>query len=137
MAEALKLSVDTGSVLIEIDDRGEKIGEFNFNPGDFDIIRRYEKVVEFMDSVEIGENAGPEEVLAYTDKMKEQFDYLLNYKASDALFAKCNPLTPLANGDFYCENVLAGIVKLIEQETGKRLSKKKAKIQRATAKYHK
>lgn len=139
MAEqkALKLSVDTGSVLIDIEDRGEKIGEFRFNPADIDIVRRYEKVAEYLDNTKIEESAGAEEVLAFTDKIKEQFDYLMNYKVSDALFAKCNPLTPLANGDFYCEHVLEGIAGLIEKEMGQRIAKKKAKIQKATAKYHK
>lgn len=133
----LKLSVDTGSVLIEVEDRGEKIGEFRFNPADIDIVRRYEKVADFLDRSQISETAGSEEVLEFADKLKEQFDYLLNYKVSDALFAKCNPLTPLANGDFYCEHVLEGIAGMIEKETGQRLAKKKAKIQKATAKYHK
>lgn len=139
MAEqkTLKLNVDTGSVLIDIEDRGEKIGEFRFNPADIDIVRRYEKVAEYLDSTKIEESAGAEEVLAFTDKIKEQFDYLMNYKVSDALFAKCNPLTPLSNGDFYCEHVLEGIAGLIEKEMGQRIAKKKAKIQKATAKYHK
>lgn len=133
----LKLSVDTGSVLIDIEDRGEKIGEFRFNPADIDIVRRYEKVAEFLDNTNLSQDAGAEEVLAFTDKIKEQFDYLLNYKVSNALFAKCNPLTPLANGDFYCEHVLEGIAGLIESVMGQRIAKKKAKIQKATAKYHK
>ncbi|MDO4272709.1 MAG: hypothetical protein Q4D16_03495 [Eubacteriales bacterium] len=139
MAEqkTLKLSVDTGSVLVDIEDRGEKIGEFRFNPADIDIVRRYEKMAEYLDNAEIGENVGAEEILAFTDKIREQFDYLLNYKVSDTLFAKCNPLTPLANGDFYCEHILEGIEGLIEKEMGQRIAKKKAKIQKATAKYHK
>lgn len=135
--KALKLSVDTGSVLIEVDDRGEKIGEFRFNPADIDIVKRYEKVEEYFNSIKVDENASAEEVLAFTDRIKEQFDYLLNYKVSDSLFSKCNPLTPLANGDFYCENVLDGIANIIENTMNQRLEKKKAKIQKATAKYHK
>lgn len=132
-----KLSVDTGGMLVEVDDRGEKIGEFRFNPTDLDIVNRYEKVVEYFNSIKFDKDSQPQEVLDFSEKLKEQFDYLLNYKVSDALFAKCNPLTPLVNGDFYCEHVLEGIAGLIEKEMGKRLAKKKAKIQRATAKYHK
>lgn len=134
---ALQLNVDTGSILIEINDRGEKMGEFRFNPSDLDIVKRYEDVVEYLKGVTLGENAGAEEVLAFSEKIKEQFDYLLNYKVSDIIFAKCNPLTPLANGDFYCENVLEGIAGIIEQSTNQRVEQKKAKIRKATAKYHK
>ena len=137
MNEPMVLNVDTGSVLVEVKDAGEKIGEFRFNPSDIDIIKRYEKVVECLDSMKISENPDIDEVFSYTDKIKEQFDYLLNYKASDVLFAKCNPLTPLANGDFYCESVLNGIGNLIENVTNQRVEKKKAKVRKATAKYHK
>ena len=46
--EVMTLSVDTGSVLINVDDKGEVIGQFRFNPSDLDILRRYEAVVDAM-----------------------------------------------------------------------------------------
>lgn len=53
------------------------------------------------------------------------------------MFAVCNPLTLVSDGDFYVEKVLEGIGNLIEQVTNQRLEKKKTKIQKATAQYHK
>lgn len=139
--EKMKLSVDTGSVLIDIDDRGEIFGQFRFNPSDFDIIRRYEQVVKKLEDVAnmLSDNDNPTEddIFAASDEVKKQFDYLLNYNVADQIFAKANPFTPLANGDLYCENVLNGIASLIEDTMNKRINNKMKKIQSATAKYHK
>lgn len=135
--ETMTLSVDTGSILVNIDDKGDIIGQFRFNPADLDIVKRYKSVINAMNSIELSENPSDEEIFAATDEIKKQFDYLLNYNVSDEIFKKANPLTPVANGDFYCENVLEGIRGIIEKKTEERLEKKTAKIQKATAKYHK
>lgn len=133
----MTLSVDTGSILVNIEDKEETIGQFRFNPGDIDIVKRYKSVVESLNAISISENPSDEEIFAATDLIKQQFDYLLNYNVSDEIFKKANPLTPVKNGDFYCENVLDGISRIIEKTTEERLEKKKAKIQKATSKYHK
>ncbi len=135
--QEMKLSVDTGAVLINIDDNGEVIGQFKFNPNDLDIIKRYEHVVESLEKITISEDYDQEEFFKVTDEIKNQIDYLLNYKVSDEIFAKCNPLTLTSKGDFYVENVIEGIAGLIESVMDERIKKKKAKIQKATAKYHK
>lgn len=133
MSETMRLNVDTGSVLIEVMDRDEKIGEFRFNPCDLDIAKRYEQVAKTFENMKVSENPDMEEVFAFSDKIKEQFDYLLNYKVSDAIFAKCNPLTPLSDGEYYYIRVLDGIVGLFEKTTNQRT----ARINKATAKYRK
>lgn len=47
MAE-LKLKVDTGSVLVPVEnERGETIGEFYFNPLDSNMAKRYDNVIDF------------------------------------------------------------------------------------------
>lgn len=135
--EIMTLSVDTGSVLINIEDKGDIIGQFRFNPADIDIAKRYKKVIDSMNKIEISENSSDEEIFKATDEIKNQFDYLLNYNVSGEIFKKANPLTPTANGDFYCENVLDGIREIIEKTTEERLEKKVAKINKATKKYHK
>lgn len=135
--ETMKLSVDTGSVLIDIDDKGEIIGQFRFNPNDIDIVKRYEKVAEALEAITVSEDAGADEILKVSDEIKVQFDYLLNYSVSSEIFSKCNPLTLTSNGDFYFESVIDGIAGLIERVMNERLKKKKAKISKATAKYHK
>lgn len=133
----IKLSVDTGSILVDIDDKGEIIGRFRFNPNDPDILKRYEKVIESLETINVTENADADEIFRISDILKEQINYLLNYNVSDELFAKCNPLTLTSNGDFYVENIIDGIVGIIERTTDSRLKMKRAKIQKATAKYHK
>lgn len=135
--EVLKLSVDTGSVLIDIDDKGEVIGRFRFNPNDLDIVKRYEQVSKEFEKIVLPEEPSYEEIVSVSDKIREQIDYLLNYKVSDEIFAKCNPLTLTNDGDFYVEKVLEGIVGLVEKVSNQRIAKKKAKIRKATAKYHK
>ena len=135
--EVMTLSVDTGSVLINVDDKGEVIGQFRFNPSDLDILRRYESVVDAMNAIVIPEDAGADDMLRVSDEIKKQFDFLLNYNVSDGIFAKCNPFSMTAGGDFYFESVLDGIAGLIEKVTNQRIEKKRKKIEKATAKYHK
>lgn len=135
--EILTLHVDTGAQIINIDDKGETIGQFRFNPTDLDIVKRYEKVVEKMSAITLPEKPDEKDILSVSDEIKDSFDYLLNYKVSDGIFAKCNPLTPITNGDFYFENVMEGIANLIEKTMNQRIEKKRAKIQKATSKYHK
>lgn len=134
-----ELRTDTGAVTVPVVDEkdGEVIGKFKFNPNDLDIVRRYGKVVEALGNVTVPEDAGTEDIFKASDEIKKQMDYLLNYNVSSELFAKCNPLTLTANGDFYIENIINGIAGIIEQATDQRLEKKKAKIRKATAKYHK
>lgn len=133
--QKLVLDVDTGSVVVEIRDKGETIGEFKFNPNDADIIKRYENVVEALEKLQIPEDSKEEVLFVVSDEIKKQFDYLLNYNVSENIFCKCNPLTMTASGDFYCEDVLEKISHIIEKVTEQRINKKKAKIQKATAKY--
>lgn len=135
--EVMTLSVDTGSVLINVDDKGDIIGQFRFNPSDMDILRRYESVVDVLNSITVADGAGAEEMLKISDEIKKQFDFLLNYNVSDGIFAKCNPFSLTADGNFYFENVMDGIAGLIEKTTNQRIAKKLKKIQKATSKYHK
>lgn len=133
----LVLEVDTGAVEVEVRDKGETIGTFKFNPNDMDIVKRYEHVMEALQKLEIPEDGGEEVIFAVSDEIKKQIDYLLNYKVSDSIFSKCNPLTLTTAGDFYCEDVLEKIANIIERVTEQRIKKKKTKIKRATEKYSK
>lgn len=135
--ETMKLSVDTGSLLIDIDDKGENIGQFRFNPNDLDIVKRYDEVVKTLETIQVPENSDENTIFEISDELKRQMDYLLNYNVSSEIFAKCNPLTLTASGDFYIENVLEGIASLVKRTMDKNLSRKKAKIRKATAKYNK
>lgn len=136
---AFELRVDTGAVTVPIYDSndGELLGEFKFNPNDMDIVKRYEQVADALNKISVPEDAGNEALFAVSDEMKKQLDFLLNYPVSAGIFAKCNPLTLTANGDFYIENVIEGIGNLIEKTMKVRLDKKMEKVRRATEKYNK
>lgn len=138
MADVMKLRVETGAVNVEVEDeRGETLGAFQFNPADSNILKRYGAVVDFFNAVSFDESQDDERQLkqmnALADDIAGQFDYLLGYDVSEGLFGRCGPLTVTKNGDFFFEQVLEGVGRLIEQVTRKRLDKKLAKIKKAAA----
>ena len=142
MAEVSKLRVETGALTVEVEDeRGAVIGQFDFNPADSNILKRYSAVVDFFNGVSFDESLPEEEQIAAMNKLAgdiaQQFDYLLGYSVSGGLFERCGPLTVTKNGDFFFEQVLQGVGSLIESVTKKRLDKKLAKIKKATEKYDK
>lgn len=131
------LSIDSGVVNIPVNDNGEIIGHIRFNPNDIDIVRRYESVIETLNKVTLPDKPTTEELLEFSDIIKAQIDALLGYPVSDVLFSKCNPLSPITNGDLFFENVLEGLKVLIETTFKQKIEKKRKKIQAATSKYHK
>ena len=42
------LSVDSGVMLIDVNDNGKVIGQIEFNPSDIGMLRRHDEVVDFM-----------------------------------------------------------------------------------------
>ena len=141
MAENMKLTVNTGALVIDLEDeKGRKLGQFDFIPTDSNILDRYEKVVDFFNSVKFREGLTDEqaeqEIKKYAQSVREQFDYLLDHPVSDEIFSRCGPLTVIANGDFYFETVMEGIAGLIEKVLDQRVQKKLNKIKKATGKYH-
>ena len=138
MAETMKLQVETGAVTVEVEDeRGRVIGQFDFNPADSNILKRYGAVVDFFNGVTL-EQSGDEarqlqQMNELCDDICTQIDYLLGYDVSEGLFGKCGPLTVTKDGTFYFERVLDGLGGLIEQVTKKRLDKKLARIRKAAA----
>lgn len=133
----LELKLNAGFVTIPIiDDKdGQMLGHFKFNPNDLDIVHRYKHVVDIFDSITIPEDPDENALFEISDKVKEQFDYLLNFKVADDIFSICNPFSLTADGDFFMEKVMDGIAGLIEQVTNHRIKKKAAKIRKATQKY--
>ena len=134
--EELRRKVKTGALNVVLTNEDDaEIGRFSFNPVDLNIIRRYEEVVANLEKMEVPEDATEKDILELSDRLEEQIDYLLNSKASKSVFAICNPLTLTESGDFFIENIIVEIADVIEQVTDQRI--KKAKIKRATSKYHK
>lgn len=137
-AESIKVKINTGALNVILrDEFDEEIGSFKFIPTDLDIAERYGKAIEEFESIKFDENAEFSDFNDISNKIKDIFDYLLNYKVSNTLFKVCNPLTPVNNGDFYFETCLETIADIIENTMEKRLEKKKARIQKATSKYTK
>lgn len=135
----MELKIDAGFVTVPIIDDKDSglLGKFKFNPNDLDIVKRYEHVIKEFESITVPENLDPDTLFKISDKIKEQFDYLLNFSVADDIFSVCNPFTLTSDGDFYMEKVLEGVASLIEQTTNQRLNKKAAKIKKATQKYTK
>lgn len=131
-----ELKVDTGAVNVPIRDTdGEMIGCFKFNPNDLDIVKRYPKVVEELETLKMPEDTDLEAVIQVSEDVKKLLDYLLNYQVSNEIFAKCNPFTLTSTGTFFVEDVIEGIGNIIEQVTGERIKKKQKKIAEATKDY--
>lgn len=123
---------------IEIVDSEKNVtGVFYWNPSDFDIVKRCEKVTEVFENLSIPKDAGDDALFQLSNDIKKQFDYLLNSEASEALFSKCNPLSPRPNGELYAEYVLSVLIKFIEAEMDVRLKKSTARIKKYTEKYEK
>jgi len=140
MAENYKLKIDTGAITIPVQDEdGEELGSIKFNPADMDIIVRYQNGIDQFSNIELSndENLTIEEYKSVCDQIKAIYDYIFAYNVSEVVFAKSSPLTPLKNGEFYCENVLNGMIGIVEKVIDKRIEKKMAKIKKATSKYHK
>ena len=136
MSEKMKLSVDTGSITVELEDKnGNVIGEFEFVPTDTDILKRFDAVVDAMNNLQTGDNPTAEAIVQASDTVREQFDYLLGGKVSDGIFSKCGPFTTVRSGSFFFEEVLEGIGNLIESTTKQRINKKLSKARKAAAKY--
>ena len=141
MEENMKLTVNTGAIVIDLEDeKGRKLGQFDFIPTDSNILDRYGKVVDFFNSMkfqdEMTEEQSEQEMKKYAQDIKDQFDFLFDYPVSKEIFSHCGPLTVIANGDLYFETVLDGIDGLIEKVLNQRIQKKLNKIKKATGKYH-
>ena len=142
MSENLKIHSITGAQTIDVmDEKDRKIGEFEFNPTDSNILKRYDAVVDWFNGVQPEEQTDDGQDYKAVNKLaaeiEEQFDFLLGFHVSEGIFKNCGPLTLLPNGDFFFENILEGIGKIIEAATNQRINKKLAKVRKATAKYQK
>lgn len=131
-----KLKINTGTMVIDVEnERGEKIGEFEFSPTDTNMALRFERVAEYFNQLKIDENQSDFELIKTFEKgIRDQFDYLLGAPVSEKIFGHCGALTVLANGDLFFEQVFKGIGTLINSVMEKRL-KKVERVHQATADY--
>lgn len=132
-----QLVLDNREWIDIVDSKGNVTGGFYWNPADLDIVKRYEKVAAEFEKIELPEGEDIDKMYAISDKVKEQFDYLLHTNASEALFAGANPFTPRPDGTLLCEYVLSAVATFIEKELDVRVRKTSAKVKKYTDKYKK
>lgn len=131
----LELRVDTGFkkyVIRDLD--GEKVGEIKFNPSDTGYLRRYDTVIEELNSITLPEDGDEKAMIEVEDRAIKAMEKFLNCPCDD-VFAITKPFSPVNDGDFFIEKVLESIVGVVEAETNQRIERKLTKIKKATAKY--
>lgn len=135
-----KIVVDRGLETFTIEDKkGNVLGSFEMNPSDMEMVKRYEEVSKTIEHLtdDVSEDDNSLETLLLMEKkISEQIDYLFNASVADSFFSITSPFTILANGEFFIENVLNAIGKLIEEETGKKYKKIQTKVNKYAVKYH-
>ena len=142
MSEQIK--IDSGLKtydLVNLD--GKLLGQLTFNPSDVNIVKRHAEVMRQLEELKKNFNKNVKESsisedLAELDRIVyEKVDYLLNADVSKTLFSIMGPFSPLASGQFFIENVMDAIGKVIQAESAKKAEKVRQKINKHTAKYHK
>lgn len=142
MGEQIK--IDSGMKtydLVNLD--GKLLGQLTFNPSDTNIVKRHREVMEQLDRLKedfsrTARESTVSEDLAEIDRIVcEKVDYLLNADVSKTLFSIMGPFSPLASGQFFIENVMDAIGKVIQADNVGKAKKVRQKINKYTAKYHK
>lgn len=139
MAERIK--INTGCKVYEIEDQdGNVLGEFKFIPTDTGIVERYENVRESMAQISKAiEGKDIKEAIAETERtIREKLDYLFNAPVSDSFFSVAAPLTPLASGETFAEQIISAVGMIISKELAERkeaIDRSREKVKKHTAKY--
>ena len=66
----------------------------------------------------------------------EQINYLFGADIAENFFSITSPFTPVGNGELFLFNVLNAIANVVESETGERVKRISAKVNKYSAKYH-
>ena len=131
MARQIKL--DTRELIEIADSDGNVTGHFRWNPSDLDIVKRFDSVVDFFNSMQVSENNADE----ISEAIKNQANYLLDSPdASEELF-HCNPLSPRDDGTYYFEYVFNTLAEFVKSELKVRVPKVTSRMKKYTAKYEK
>lgn len=139
MSNKNRIIIDDGTKVFPIYNKAnKKLGEFVFAPSDTNIVNRYKDVQEYIANMKQEDYEDNEEGLQKMEEdIKKQMDYLTNADAKDAFFSILGPLTPLANGEYFFENVLNAIASVIGSEMKVRMERSRTKVRKYTEKYHK
>lgn len=142
MSEQIKVADGTKTYDL-VNHEGKLLGQLTFNPSDTNIVERHGEVMKQLykmkeDFSKTVRKTTISEDLAEIDRIVyEKIDYLLNADVSKTLFSIMGPFSPLANGQFFIENVMDAIGKVIQADNAGKSKKIRQKIEKHTAKYHK
>ncbi|MBQ0074496.1 MAG: hypothetical protein KBT34_09905 [Prevotella sp.] len=117
---------------------GRTAGVVCFNPADTGLAKRYGEVAEKFENMrKLSDETDEECANRLNQEIRDIFDYLLGQPCSDVFFAEAEPLAILQSGDLYCEGVLNGIAKAVEEATNTRIKRVRTKVDKYAKKYHK
>lgn len=141
MSEQIK--IDNGLKTYDVVNKdGKFFCQITFNPTDTGIAKRYEEVKRrlFVLKNGSGRKLKKKSVVEQLNELDaivyEQIDYLLGANVSESIFSITGPFSPLPNGQFFFENVLAAISQIIQAESKVNTAKVEEKINKYTNKYH-
>lgn len=141
MSEQIKVADGTKTYDL-VNQDGKLLGQLTFNPSDTNILERHAEVMKQLRKMEedfsktVRNTTVSEDMVELNKIVYEKIDYLLNADVSKTLFSIMGPFSPLANGQFFVENVMDAIAKVIQADTEKQSKKISNKIKKHTAKYH-
>lgn len=135
-----KIEIDDGSEVFDIfNKQGKLLGQFTFIPSDFDLVKRYEKTVDAFEKIHAElstvENPDIDYINELDKRMGDQVDYLFNAPVSKTFFSITSPFTILENGQFFIENVINAIRRVIEQKRDVKLKAVESHVKQYTEKY--
>ena len=140
MSEQIKVA-DGKKTFDLVNQDGKLLGQLTFNPSDTNILERHAEVMKQLrklkeDFSKTVRNTTVSEDVAEIDRIVyEKIDYLLNANVSKTLFSIMGPFSLLANGQFFVENVMDAIAKVMRTDTEMQAKKINDKIKKHTAKY--
>lgn len=119
-----RIQIDDGSKVYEIQNlEGITLGHIRINPSDTNIVERYEAASKELNEylATLDDNITEEKFVEVQKTIVDKISALVGEDTSRTFFSICGPLTPLASGKIYVENVLEAVSGIIEAETGKRM----------------
>lgn len=135
------IQISTGLQTVDIvNEQGQKIGEFSFNPTDSNILNRYKETAAWFESIKFPTNEDGDrltQVSEFCDEISKRIDYIFGTATSSSLFGACGPLTILPNGEFFFEDVLKSVGAFVGEVIQERANEVQARVKKATAKYSK
>ena len=135
MAKQIQTSVKQAEYEF-LDSDGGILFTLRFNP-DLDIVRRYEKTVDFLNNMFEGQDEKDVDAFfAKSDELKEQLNEMFGSDISTPIFSVMNPFTPLENGKFYVEEIIEKLGQIVESELDVRVKRVQSRQSKYTAKYH-